>query len=80
MINFHQVDVTTSRSIHPKASLLIIDTGGTFGMAYDKSSTLIPFDFKQVIKKIPELESLDLKITIFSFTQPIDSSNVHTNH
>ncbi|MDA0195104.1 MAG: asparaginase [Bacteroidetes bacterium] len=80
MINYQQVDVTTSRSTHPKASLLIIYTGGTFGMAYGKSSTLIPFDFKHVIKKIPELGSLDLKITVFSFTLPIDSSNVHTNH
>ncbi len=79
MISSKIVDITTSNA-HPNAAVLIIYTGGTFGMAYDESGSLAPFDFNHVIEKIPELKSLDVKFTVIAFTLPIDSSNVHTHH
>ena len=36
----------------PRASVLVIYTGGTLGMVYEtKGKQLVPFNFEQVIKK-----------------------------
>lgn len=80
MINYEVVELNTSKSDSPKASILIIYTGGTFGMAYDEDGSLAPFDFNLVVEKIPELRTLDVTFTVVTFTQPIDSSNIHTHH
>ena len=58
-------------------SVLVIYTGGTFGMVYDpKAKQLIPFDFEQVLDRVPELNRLDLNITILTLPEIIDSSNM----
>lgn len=57
-------------------SVLIIYTGGTLGMVYDKNGQLIPFDFEQILRKVPELKQLDCELSIYSFEKLIDSSNV----
>ncbi|PIB36145.1 L-asparaginase 1 [Reichenbachiella sp. 5M10] len=59
---------------------MLIYTGGTFGMVYDEDGSLAPFNFSLVIEKIPELQSLDLKLTVISFPDPVDSSNVDIEH
>lgn len=69
---------TTSEA--PKSSILLIYTGGTFGMVYDEDGSLTPFNFSLVLEKIPELQSLDLKLTVISFPEPVDSSNVDIEH
>lgn len=56
--------------------ILIIYTGGTFGMVRDESGSLAPFNFSQVVEKIPELRSLNIKLSAISFSTPIDSSNI----
>jgi L-asparaginase len=56
--------------------ILIIYTGGTFGMVLNQSGAFVPFDFGQVVEKIPELRSLDIQLDEFSFPEPIDSSNI----
>jgi len=61
-------------------SVLIIYTGGTMGMSYDKRGTLVPFNFGEIINEMPALRSMDLDLTIVSFLSPIDSSNVTINH
>ncbi|GAB3568511.1 asparaginase [Spirosoma luteolum] len=61
----------------PARSVLVIYTGGTFGMVYDpKASQLIPFDFEQVLDRLPELSRLDFNITITTLNEIIDSSNM----
>ncbi|MDP2424346.1 MAG: asparaginase [Bacteroidales bacterium] len=61
-----------------KANILVIYTGGTIGMAYNKESgTLKPFDFEQVYRNIPALENLNCYIDVHSFDPLIDSSNVN---
>ena len=64
----------------PRARVLIIYTGGTFGMTYDKSGALIPFDFASIIEHLPTIRNLGLDFTVFAFEQPIDSSNVNPDH
>lgn len=64
-----------------KANILLVYTGGTIGMVKDyESGALKPFDFKKLIKNIPELNQLDCTIDSFSFETPIDSSNMNTSH
>ncbi len=60
--------------------MLIIYTGGTMGMAYDQSGTLVPFNFGGIINEMPALRSMGLEITVVSFPEPIDSSNITIDH
>lgn len=65
----------------PKPQILLIYTGGTIGMIKDvESEALRTFDFKTLLKKIPELERLDCAIQTKSFQQPIDSSNMNPKY
>jgi L-asparaginase len=57
-------------------SVLIIYTGGTFGMIQDASGALAPFNFGKVVDRVPELRQLSTRLTVISFPKPIDSSNI----
>jgi L-asparaginase len=60
------------------ASVLLIYTGGTIGMIEDaRSGELKPFDFKALTSQIPELTKIDVRLSSLSFSEPIDSSNMH---
>jgi len=60
-----------------KPSILIIYTGGTIGMINNPANgSLMPFDFKKIMKQIPEIKSLDYRIESYSFNPPIDSSEI----
>ena len=61
----------------PRASVLVIYTGGTLGMVYDtKGKQLVPFEFEQIIERVPEIRRLDFEITFVTLYDPIDSSNM----
>ncbi len=61
-----------------KTSVLLIYTGGTIGMMQDaRTGELRPFNFKALTRQIPELEKFDIELSSISFSQPIDSSNMH---
>jgi L-asparaginase len=73
--------IKTAASHTTATSILMLYTGGTFGMVYDKTgSHLVPFDFEQMVEKIPELNRFDFELTIVAFSRPIDSSNVTPAH
>jgi L-asparaginase len=60
-----------------KPSILIIYTGGTIGMTLDPlSGSLIPVNFEEISKQLPELVRFDLDIKTISFSPPVDSSEV----
>lgn len=60
--------------------ILLIYTGGTIGMVKDKlKKTLVPFNFDELLKAIPELKSEDVDLDTISIANPIDSSNMNTN-
>lgn len=62
------------------SKVLIIYTGGTLGMAYDKNrKTLVPVKFHETLNKLPELNYLPPEIHVVSFVKPIDSSDVDTS-
>ncbi len=59
------------------ASVLMIYTGGTLGMVYDnRSKSLVPFDFEQILVNVPEMSRLAFELTILALPQAIDSSNM----
>lgn len=61
-----------------KANILLVYTGGTIGMVKDfETGVLKAFDFKKLLKNIPELKLLDCNIATVSFDKPIDSSNMN---
>lgn len=64
----------------PKAKVMIVYTGGTFGMAHDENGVLVPFDFNHILKHLPTIRTLMLDLTVISFDKPIDSSNIEPKH
>lgn len=57
--------------------ILLVYTGGTIGMVKDyDSGALKAFDFKKLLKHIPELTQLDCSIDSVSFDEPLDSSDM----
>jgi L-asparaginase len=57
--------------------VLIIYTGGTIGMVFDKvTGVLKPLDFAHITDNVPELQRLPYEITVHSFSEIIDSSNM----
>ena len=58
--------------------ILLIYTGGTIGMVKDnEKNTLVPFNFDELLKAIPELKSEDVDLDTISIVRPIDSSNMN---
>ncbi|HEX7016946.1 MAG TPA: asparaginase [Cyclobacteriaceae bacterium] len=74
------MQVNTASPARPKGSVLVIYTGGTFGMAFDGSGTLVPFDFSRILGYLPPLKHLALELNVVSFETPIDSSNMGPDH
>lgn len=73
-----KIDITTPGPA--RSRVMIIYTGGTFGMAYDAEGTLIPFNFSNIAEQLPTLRNLFLDLTVVSFDQPVDSSNISPMH
>ncbi len=60
-------------------NIMLIYTGGTIGMKqHPVTLDLVPFDFSQILEEMPELKNLGYTIEPYSFTPPIDSSDVNT--
>lgn len=58
--------------------VLIIYTGGTIGMVIDQeTNSLVPFDFENISKQVPELKKFDFKVKSISFKPLVDSSDMH---
>jgi L-asparaginase len=74
-MKLNKININTSTG-KPRSRILIIYTGGTFGMTYDGDGVLVPFDFSLIIEHLPALKNLALELTVFSFENPIDSSNI----
>lgn len=79
-MNLKKVSINTALPGKARARVLIIYTGGTFGMSYDKDGVLTPFSFEYILDQLPTLKSLALEITAVSFETPIDSSNINPEH
>ncbi|MGC3948666.1 MAG: asparaginase [Chryseolinea sp.] len=79
-MKLRKVNVNTASPGQARARILVIYTGGTFGMSYDRDGVLVPFDFEYILTQLPTLKNLALDITAYSFIEPIDSSNINIEH
>jgi L-asparaginase len=79
-MNLKKISINAALPEKARSRILIIYTGGTFGMTYDKDGVLIPFDFASILEHLPTLKNLSLEITVISFEIPIDSSNIDPGH
>lgn len=80
-IHYKTITINTSAPKPADASILVIYTGGTLGMVFDEvDKHLVPFDFGQILEKIPELSQFGFNLTVISFNQLIDSANVSPAH
>ena len=64
----------------PRASVLIVYTGGTLGMDYDENGSLKPCAFEHIVKRMPVVRELNINLSVISFDPPIDSSNIKVGH
>jgi L-asparaginase len=76
-MKINQLNFNTPKA---RANVLIIYTGGTFGMTHDADGVLVPFDFASIVEQLPTIRHLGLNFSVFSFEQPIDSSNISPEH
>jgi L-asparaginase len=74
------ITINTASPKEARARILILYTGGTFGMTYDANGVLMPFDFSLILHHLPTLRHLALELTVVSFDNPIDSSNIQPGH
>jgi len=79
-MDYKTLTINTALPEKPKARVMIIYTGGTFGMTYDAKGVLLPFDFSLILEHLPTLRNLFLEISVISFDHPIDSSNIEPGH
>lgn len=79
-MKLNQVSINTASPSPARGRILVIYTGGTFGMNYDEQGVLIPFDFSLILEHLPTLRNLALELTVVSFDNPIDSSNIEPAH
>ena len=73
-IPYEIITLDTASPDSPEASVLLIYTGGTFGMGRDNNGALVPFDFRDLLEKAPSLKRFSLKVTIVAFTNPVFAS------
>jgi len=79
-MSYKRININTALPAKAKSRIMIIYTGGTLGMTYDASGVLIPFDFSLILEQLPVLRNLFLDISVISFDQPVDSSNIQPEH
>jgi L-asparaginase len=77
---YELIHIETATPKAPESAVLIIYTGGTLGMVYNEDQALVPFDFQNILDEVPSLRNFNLKITVASFNDLIDSSNVSPKH
>jgi len=64
-----------------RPSILLLYTGGTIGMIrHPETGSLIPFDFSNIKKIFPELNRIPAEISVHSFENPVDSSDIRPDH
>ena len=72
------IKIKTKADGKDDVKVLVIYTGGTLGMVYDaKTDSLVPFDFAQIPDNLPEMARLDFEISVLTFDELLDSSNMN---
>lgn len=75
-MEYQKISINTASPLPVRARVMIVYTGGTAGMVADMHGTLKPFDFSLILQHLPTLRNLMLELTVISFNEPVDSSNI----
>jgi L-asparaginase len=79
-MTYKEQRINTATPGEARSRVMIIYTGGTFGMSHDANGILVPFDFSLILEHLPTLRNLYLDLTVISFDNPVDSSNIDPSH
>ena len=79
-LEYEVIMLDTAAPEAAEAKVVLIYTGGTFGMGQDETGVLVPFDFHELFAKAPSLAQFSLQVTIIAYKKPIDSSNMMPEH
>ena len=79
-IPYEIITLDTASPKAPESRVMLIYTGGTFGMGEDENGRLVPFDFHELQEMAPALSKFSLHVTIVAFKNPIDSSDISPYH
>lgn len=80
-MEYKTINLNTAGTSKAVSSILIIYTGGTLGMLYDKKEDVLrPFELEKLLEKVPEIAAFELDLQIIAFKKPIDSSNIKPEH
>jgi L-asparaginase len=67
--------------MNSKPSILLLYTGGTIGMIYDKKTGVLkPYNFDKLFDYVPTLKLFDYNIDSYSFDPVVDSSNMNPSY
>lgn len=80
MKEYKRVRLDTAAPKKPEASILVIYTGGTFGMGTLADGAFTPFNFEEILNAVPSLLSFNFLIEVLSLNTPVDSSNIKPYH
>ncbi len=72
----YEVDIETGAVKGQEAKILMIYTGGTFGMVMSESGSFEPFDFQNIPQYVPELKLFEFSLKVIALKDPIDSSDM----
>lgn len=79
-MKYKTLTIDTAVPSPPRARVMIIYTGGTFGMVRNPAGVLQPFDFSLILEHLPALRNLMLQLTVIAFEHPVDSSDIRPGH
>ena len=80
MSEYNQIRINTLNTQRENTNVLVIYTGGTLGMVRNDQGALAPMSFDQILNRMPELQSMEVGLTVISFTETIDSSDICPLH
>lgn len=79
-MSFDKIYLNTRAPEQPQRHILMIYTGGTLGMSYNKDRALVPFDFHNILEQLPFIKNMEIGLTVISLKELIDSSNIDPQH
>jgi len=79
-MKYKTLTIDTALPAKPRSRVMIIYTGGTFGMVRNAENVLMPFDFSLILEHLPALRNLLLQLTVIAFEDPVDSSDISPAH
>ena len=66
-IPYEIITLDTSAPESPDSRVLLIYTGGTFGMGQDYNGALVPLDFHELLAQVPAIGRFSIQVTIVAF-------------